>query len=665
MALLGLLTLVGYVLQNQSLIELRVGLQGMSPLTALGILAVAASFIAETWNRVGLARALASAALAIGLVTLFLNVAKGQDSLSPLVARNVFGFDPLRAGRTALATAACLASLGLVGLVRRRAMMSDALALFALIVSGLALLGYAYGVEDLYRLRAYDSMALNTAASLFGLTLVSFFLRPTEGLSAVIMARAAGGGATRRQLSFILMLPIVGWLLVRAIDVHRLGPAAAMAVLVVLTVVPLGALVLRDGRALNALEAERRAKAELQEALEQKLRARLAEQAFELDTQNAERAKAEAALQRTQRMDAVGQLTGGIAHDFNNLLMAIHGNLELLARKLPEGHPARRYVVNATSATDKGTKLTGQLLAFSRTQKLELRPVEVDPVLTATRDLVGNAMGPGIQIDMALNAGATWALADPDQLEFAILNLALNARDAMPEGGRLTIESSAYRGRLTDEGDEVNFVAVRVIDAGVGMPPDVVAQAVEPFFTTKERGKGTGLGLAQVYGFVRQCGGDLRIVSAVGTGTTIEVLLPCTPAPAIVPVVEGSKESLPRGIAGNRPILVIDDDEGVRAVLSDALRAEGYDVHEAKDGPSGLNLLEKLSPAVAIIDFLMPGLNGAEVARRAQVLRPGLPVIFVSGYSDTLALDGIAGAIVLRKPFDVGNLQQAVSSLLH
>jgi CheY-like chemotaxis protein len=280
--------------------------------------------------------------------------------------------------------------------------------------------------------------------------------------------------------------------------------------------------------------------------------------------------------------------------------------------------------------------------------------------------LIGNALGPSVSITLALNTSGTWARTDPDQLELAILNLAVNARDAMPEGGALRIESSACHIALASEFDPTHYVSVRVIDSGTGMTDRVIAQAVEPFFTTKERGKGTGLGLAQVYGFVRQCGGDLRIASKIGHGTTVEMLFPC--AEPVVAEVSSSFDRLAveaKSKAAGRQVLVIDDDDGVRAVIVDALVAAGFVVIEANDGESGLALLETSSPAAAVIDFLMPGMNGAEVARIAQQRRPGLPIVFVSGYSDTLALDGIAGATVLRKPFDIAGLSRALEAVLH
>jgi signal transduction histidine kinase/CheY-like chemotaxis protein len=363
---------------------------------------------------------------------------------------------------------------------------------------------------------------------------------------------------------------------------------------------------------------------------------------------------AQDALRQAQKMEAVGQLTGGIAHDFNNLLMAIVGNLQLLAKRIPEDHPGRRFVDSAASAADKGSKLTGQLLAFSRTQKLNIQSTPLDPVLEKARELVRTALPPAIVVEIAPDSQGAFVLTDPDQLELAILNLALNARDAMPDGGRLRIESRA---------DGPGHLLVRVSDTGLGMTAEVARQAIEPFFTTKERGKGTGLGLAQVYGFVTQCGGSLRIDSAPDAGAAIELRFRRAEAPGIK-AVQAEERPIEVIEGEGQVVLVIDDDDSVRAVLVETLKGAGYSVVEASDGHQGLAKLDGIRPDVAVVDFLMPGMNGDEVGRRLQRTLPELPILFVSGYYDTLALDGISGAAVLRKPFDDRALLRAVASAL-
>jgi signal transduction histidine kinase len=666
MAIAGI-ALLGYILGQPLLFQIRPTLRGMSPLTAIALVSAGAAVLASSWLRERLVRAAAALAAILSLVALASHALVGADNLSPAVGAALFGVSIEQVGRMSVATATSLIFLAAAAIVRRRhPFTADVSSGLGLVIAGTALLGYLYGVADLYALPMFNSMGLNTAVALTLLAVAEVLVEPQRGWASVIVSREIGGGATRRQLSFIAVPVIAGWVLLRATGAAQVGPGAAMALLVIITVVPLAMLILRDGRILNALDRAQRDREDIQARFTSGMERKLAEQATQLDHEGAVRAQAEAAMYRAQRMEAVGQLTGGIAHDFNNLLMAVRGNLELMQRKLsPEEERLHRYLENAVAATDKGAKVTAQLLAFSRSQKLQLRPVELDPVLYGARELIGSSLGPLIDIHLTLDTASAWALTDPDQLELAILNLAVNARDAMPDGGTLRIESGPCRTRLGDEADETSYISIRVIDTGAGMAEDVAAHAIEPFFTTKERDKGTGLGLAQVYGFVRQCGGDLRIISAIGAGTSVEILLRCAePSVEALPVEASKHGTAPASARLGQEVLVVDDDDAVRAVIVDALIAAGFQVLEASSGEAGLSLLEANSPVAAVIDFLMPGMNGAEVARLAQRRRPGLPIVFVSGYSDTVALDGIMGAVVLRKPFDIGALDRALSSVL-
>lgn len=659
--------MLGYATGRPLLFQLRPGLRGMSPLTAMALVSSGVAVLASSWRRERLVQATTAIAAITSIATLAGHALVGADNLSAAVGSAVFAVPIEQVGRMSVATAASLIFLAGAAVYRRkRPFAADVLSGLSLVLSGMALLGYLYGVSDLYALPMFNSMGLNTAIALSILAIAEVLVEPELGWASVIVSREIGGGATRRQLGFIAVPVIAGWVMLQANNAAQIGAGAAMALLVITTVVPLAMLILRDGRVLTALDRARRDRDESQARFASELENKLADQAAQLEHEGAVRASAEAAMYRAQRMEAVGQLTGGIAHDFNNLLMAVRGNLELMQRKLsPAEERLHRYLENALAATDMGAKVTGQLLAFSRSQKLQVRPVELDPVLQSARELVGSSLGPLIEVTSALDTAAAWAFTDPDQLELALLNLAVNARDAMPNGGTLRIESGSCRTRLGDEADDASYLSIRVIDNGAGMSEDVAAHAIEPFFTTKERDKGTGLGLAQVYGFVRQCGGDLRIISAVGAGTSVEILLRCAEPllDTAAPAVKGDEAAASSG--SGREVLVVDDDDAVRAVIVDALIAAGFQVHEASNGEAGLSLLSSTSPVAAVIDFLMPGMNGAEMARFAQQRRPGLPIVFVSGYSDTVALDGIMGAVVLRKPFDIGALDRALSSVLH
>jgi signal transduction histidine kinase len=397
------------------------------------------------------------------------------------------------------------------------------------------------------------------------------------------------------------------------------------------------ALTVRDLRRENArLERGLLARtAELERALE------------EVDRQAAERVLAEQALMQAQKIEAIGRLTGGVAHDFNNLLAAVIGNLELLQRKLPsEAEPCRRFVDNALEAASRGAKVTGQLLAFSRTQRLRLEPQEVDATLQRSDPLLRQALGPGVDLEVSLKAEGAWASTDATQLELAALNLIVNAREALPDGGVVRLSTHL----------EPDRIILEVADTGVGMTSEVLARATEPFFTTRT-GSGTGLGLAQVHGFARQCGGDCEIDSAPGEGTRVRVWLPRTEPPALR--VEAPPEPVATQRDGLR-VLVVDDDRHVRDSLCEALASEGFLVRWASDGPSGLAQLEMETPDAVVLDYAMPGMTGAEVARRAQASHPHLPIVFLSGYADSLALDQIEAAAVLRKPISIADLSRAL-----
>lgn len=659
--------LVGYATGQRVLIQIGSTLRAMSPLTAVGLIGVAAAVLAISWHRANVGIGAAALALCTATVALLSHALVGADILSPAIASSVFGVAAQDVGRTSLATGVSLLLLSVATVARRaRPFWADVASAGALIISGTALVGYLYDVADLYALPVFNTMALNTAVALASLSLASLLVEPSIGWVSVLGSGDVGGRATRRQLSFVVLPVFAGWFLLRAANAGAIGMAAAMALLVVVTIVPLAILVLRDGLALNAFDHARRDKEDVQVRLAADMERKLLAQAEELARASAARAEQEAAMSRTQRMEAVGQLTGGIAHDFNNLLMAIRGNLELVQRRLsPDEDRLHRYLSNALAGTDKGAKVTGQLLAFSRSQKLQVRPVELTPVLESARTLIGSSLGPSIEIILDFDIEGTWAIADADQLELALLNLAVNARDAMPDGGVLRIESRLADKGLQSADGTVENVAIRVVDDGTGMTEEVLAHALEPFFTTKDRDKGTGLGLPQVYGFVRQCGGDLRITSAAGVGTTVEILLRTTPAVDESTSAAAGTSSTIVTSDTMREILVVDDDDAVREVIVDALRSAGFSVLEASNGEAGLALLNTKRPAAAVLDFLMPGMNGAELARLAQIRRPGLPIVFVSGYSDTVALDGITGAVVLRKPFDILALEGALSSVIH
>lgn len=433
---------------------------------------------------------------------------------------------------------------------------------------------------------------------------------------------------------------------------------------------------LAEARAYAERERALRDLRHLNETLEARVEARTSELAAsnaELHRQIVERERVEEALRQAQRLEAVGQLTSGVAHDFNNLLTVISGNIAFLERVVNDERSQRRLTM-MRGAADRGARLTAQLLAFSRRQRLEPTPVELNQTVSSMRDLLQSSIGGAVRIEMTLQSDLWSALVDATQIELVILNLAINARDAMAVGGCLTIETANVS--LTpaptraEEPAPGEYVMLAVSDTGTGIAPEVLARVFEPFFTTKAVDKGSGLGLAQVYGFVKQSGGGVRIDTRLGEGTSVRVYLPRaeggsdaaeSPAPGIDCAAQRS--------AGDRPVvLVVDDDSVVREVTTTILFEAGYQVREAGSALAALASLEG-DPCVDLIvlDFAMPGMNGAEAACEIRRRWPHLPVMFVTGYADTTALmqAGEVGADrIVQKPFQDGELHRKAAAIL-
>ncbi|MBB5576547.1 MULTISPECIES: hybrid sensor histidine kinase/response regulator [Rhizobium] len=383
------------------------------------------------------------------------------------------------------------------------------------------------------------------------------------------------------------------------------------------------------------------------------------------------RFKIEEDLRQAQKMEAVGQLTGGLAHDFNNLLTVISGNLEMIEDKLPEGR-LKDILREAQAAAADGAKLTGQLLAFGRRQPLNPKPADLSQLLTGFSDLLRRTLGENIKLSTVLSGSDFNVLVDPSQLQNAILNIALNARDAMPRGGSLTTEVSrvhldADYAKMYPEVRSGNFVLISMTDTGIGMSGDVQKRAIEPFFTTKEVGSGTGLGLSMVYGFVKQSGGHLQIYSEVGRGTTIRIYLPAETGARLGDTGGATKveSALP---GGHELVLVVEDDPRVRRVAVARLSDMGYSVLEAENGHRALDVLkENEEIELLFTDIVMPGgMTGDELAREARELRPDITVLFTSGYSEPglAEKDIISGAQWLRKPYTARELASRVRDLI-
>ncbi len=380
----------------------------------------------------------------------------------------------------------------------------------------------------------------------------------------------------------------------------------------------------------------------------------------------------EALLRQSQKMEAVGQLTGGIAHDFNNMLTGVIGSLEVMRRRIATQRydDLDRFMDAAITSSQRAASLIHRLLAFSRRQSLDPKPIDVVPLVESMRDLLTRTLGESITLETALLAGGWLAVTDANQLESAVLNLAINSRDAMPRGGRLTIEVanvslSAAEARSTDGATAGDYVVVSVTDTGEGMAPEVLEKAFDPFFTTKPIGQGTGLGLSMIYGFVRQSGGHVKLASAPGDGTTVALYLPrgTDASPAAVSMV-----SVATPLGRGETVLIIEDDGSVRQLVVEVLEELGYVALEAADGEQALPILQSGARVDLLIsDVGLPGINGRQIAEIARQTRPKLRVLFITGYAAMAAsrADFLApGMEFITKPFEMDNLAAKIQDML-
>jgi PAS domain S-box-containing protein len=383
------------------------------------------------------------------------------------------------------------------------------------------------------------------------------------------------------------------------------------------------------------------------------------------------RQKMEEELRQAQKMEAIGQLTGGLAHDFNNLLTVITGNLEMLGATL-KGANQRELLKEAEDAALDGAKLTGQLLAFGRRQPLNPKATDLAPLISNFSELLRRTLGESIELKIRVTGSAHLCIVDAAQLQNALLNLAINARDAMPRGGNLTIDISQTRldadyAQMYPEVRTGRYVLIAVTDTGAGMTEEVRQRAFEPFFTTKPTGAGTGLGLSMVYGFVKQLGGNIQIYSELERGTSIRIFLPLAEAAQASDETESAATEMNAMPQGSETILVVEDDARVRRVTIARLRSLGYRVVEADNGPVALKLLgDHPETAMIFTDVVMPGgMNGDELAEAALAIRPDLRVLFTSGYAEpAIAREGLGAGAWLKKPYTAAELAEKIHEIL-
>jgi PAS domain S-box-containing protein len=380
-----------------------------------------------------------------------------------------------------------------------------------------------------------------------------------------------------------------------------------------------------------------------------------------------DRKELESQLLQARKMDAIGKLTGGIAHDFNNLLAAVLGGIGLIERRLPLDEEHLKLVHMTRRAAEQGSELVGRLLAFARRQQLAPACIDLAPLSTAVTDLLAHTLGGLVELEWQIDGSLWRPFADQSQLELALMNLIINARDAMPEGGKIVVEGRNCTLATPEDGLAAgDYVVLTVSDSGCGISPEMLEQVMEPFFTTKDVGKGTGLGLSMVYGFAKQSGGAFRIHSDLGSGTRAEIWLPRSPAYAVAEVEAGDRTSSEIGVRPMK-IILVDDHEGVRTTTAALLRDGGHEVVEASDGAEVLSLLDGSADGyeLLITDYAMPHVSGAEVIRQVRDIRPGLPAIIITGYADAQSIARRPSNVaVLAKPFSPEQLNSALAEAI-
>jgi signal transduction histidine kinase/CheY-like chemotaxis protein len=448
----------------------------------------------------------------------------------------------------------------------------------------------------------------------------------------------------------------VHWVDVRARAVRRLDGTIKSLVGVSSDITARKTSEIERENLLAQLASERTALAELTATLEQRVEERTAELMKEV----AAREKAQEQLRQAQKMETIGQLTGGVAHDFNNLLMAVMGNLELLRKRIPDDPRLHRLIDGALQGAERGASLTQRLLAFARQQDLKAVPVDLGALIQGMIDLLERSLGPRIALRIDIPANLPPARIDANQLELAILNLAINARDAMPEGGSIDIKVAEYRSNGDATLKPGGYLKVSVIDTGKGMTPEILKKAIEPFFSSKPLGKGTGLGLSMVHGLAVQLGGTLQLSSTVGKGTTATLILPVATA---APEAESPAQVAPK-VNRSAVILFVDDDPLIAMSTMEMLEDLGHRVIGANSGLHALDILKSEQPIdLMMTDHVMPGMTGIELAAASREVRPSLPILLATGYAD-LPEGAQLDLPRLAKPYHQDQLRDRLDQLL-
>jgi signal transduction histidine kinase len=805
------ISLLGHLMGISALYSVNAQFAAMSPVTSVSCALIGIAALPRLSSyprmRIGLCFAASLIAALVALSWLL----TGTDLWNGFISGAIHG----NVGQTSPATAIgiLLIAASLVTAQTPFIKASDLLAGAAFLLSGFAALGHAYGASDLYAIPWFHTMSLNTAITLFLIALASVLARERGGWAQILASAGVSGFTTRRQITFLALPPVAGFVLILLVDKGYFGLPGAMTLLVTLTIGPLLWLVLRDGRTMTDLDRERKARTADEAAHLTLLEDRLAAQAKQIEAQNlfrihqaeaaslrsedryhrlfnsldvgfcvvemkfdargeavdyrfveanaafeahtglsnpvgqwmrtlapshephwfeiygrvantrqstrfenpakalddrwydvhafpvddmalnrvgilftditarrqselklrewnetlesrieaavAESEAAQEALRQSQKMETIGQLTGGVAHDFNNLLVPILGNLDLLRRRSTGDEREKRMIDGALQSAQRAKTLIQRLLAFARRQPLQVAPVDIGQLIENIADIVTRTTGPQIEVVVDIGTDLPPALADANQVEMAILNLSVNARDAMPDGGKLTIaaDQAVIAGDTSLNLAPGKYVCLSVVDTGTGMDAETAARAIEPFFSTKGIGKGTGLGLSMVHGLASQLNGTLKIETEPGAGTSIRLWLP---ASTETPTDIASTELIASHIVVHKGLaLVVDDEDQVRQTTAEMLKDLGYETIEVADAfAAGVILEEGRQVELVVTDHLMPGMTGAELATRIRSKWPQISILLISGYAEPKGVP--ADLPRLTKPFDQEALSMAI-----
>jgi signal transduction histidine kinase/ActR/RegA family two-component response regulator len=648
--LLGVLVLLGWLWNVGLFTSIVPGRIAMKPNTAIGFLFLGLALFLLTRSvktrstQLGCA-ASASVVILAGLVTLSEYLFHPDLGIDQLLFKDL-AQSPYP-GRMAHITAFnfCIAGLSvlLLALSEKRARLSQALAASTGLIALFAIIGYSYGVPLLYGSTEYTSMALHTGVGFLIGSLAVLFCRPDLGLMSVLTNPYPGGWLARKLLPVAALAPAA----LGAVCIHsnlfsgdlRLG----IACLVVAQIVLFMALVWILAFVLNRAEAE---KGTAQEAL----------------------ARSEKLLQQSQKLEAIGLLAGGVAHDFNNLLAVINGYSDLLLERLHLPDTDRRNLEQIKQAGNSAASLTRQLLMLSRQQVVEPVVLNINQTVGNLDKMLRRLIKENIEFSFLLDPELDRVKADPGQIEQIVLNLVVNARDAMSNGGTLRIQTKNVE-RVVPQSDPAaspgRFVLLEVTDTGTGMDQQTQAHIFEPFFTTKPVGKGTGLGLATVYGIVKQSNGFVEVQSTLGRGSSFQIYLPAEARASAVP--EPGKDAAESPFSGET-ILVVEDAEPLRALICEALSAAGCNVLSAPEGQEALRIVNQKKDMIHLLitDVIMPGMNGPALAQQARALRPQMKVLYMTGYSGEFVRSDmlIPGVSFIQKPFTPADLRRKIRKML-